>query len=96
MHTGPLKLKVASKNTWMVDYMQKKGLEKGFNLVYVAPILVGGNINKMGFTFYYWNSPKYLLFLLHCISFLYIYGLKKTKYVTIILDHSHCKKVKTI
>ena len=34
-----------SKNTWMVDYMQKKGLEKGFNLVYVATVLIGVNIN---------------------------------------------------
>ena len=43
--TGPLKLKVASKNPWIGDYMQKKGLDEGFNLVYVATIFIGGNIN---------------------------------------------------
>ena len=31
--TGPLKPKVASKNPWMGDYMQKEVLDKGFNLV---------------------------------------------------------------
>ena len=43
--TGPLKPNVASKNPWMGDYMQEKGLDEGFDLVYVAPIFIGGNIN---------------------------------------------------
>ena len=43
--TGPLKPKVASENPWMEDYMQKKDLDKGFNLVYVETIFIGGNIN---------------------------------------------------
>ena len=43
--TGPLKPNVASKNPWMGEYMQKKGLDKGFNLVYVATIFIGGNID---------------------------------------------------
>ena len=30
----------------MGDYMQKKGLDEGFNFVYVATIFIGGNINK--------------------------------------------------
>ena len=38
--TGPLMLKVASKNPWVGDYMQKKDLEEGFNLVYVVTILI--------------------------------------------------------
>ena len=50
----------------MGDYMQKKGLDKGSNLVYVATIFIGGNINKIGFTFYNWYSPKYLSFWLQC------------------------------
>ena len=33
LSTGPLKPKVVSKNPWMGDYMQKKWLNKGFNLV---------------------------------------------------------------
>ena len=61
----------------MEDYMQKNGLDKRFNLVYVATIFFAGSINKMGFTSYNWNSPKYLLFWLHCISFLHVYGLKR-------------------
>ena len=82
--------------------MQKKGLDEGFNLVYVATIFFAGNINQMGFTSYNWNSPKYLSFLLHFISFLHVYGLKRlnmykkeiqnSKKVTNILDHSHGKK----
>ena len=32
--TGPFKAKVALKNLWMGDYMQKKDLDEGFNLVY--------------------------------------------------------------
>ena len=43
--TGPLKLNLASKNPLMVDYMQKKDLDEGFNLVYVAKIFIGGNSN---------------------------------------------------
>ena len=74
--TGPLNPKVASKNPWMWDYMQKKGLDKGLNLVYVATIFIGGNINLMSFTIYNWNSPTYLSFGLNCISFLRVYGLK--------------------
>ena len=43
--TGPLKPHVASKNPWMGDYKQKKGFDEGFNLVYVATIFIGGNID---------------------------------------------------
>ena len=45
LDTGPLKPKVAPKNPYMGDYMQKKDLDEGFNLVYVATIFIGGNIN---------------------------------------------------
>ena len=41
----PLKSNVASKNPWMGDYMQKKELDGGFNLVYVATVFIGGNSN---------------------------------------------------
>ena len=43
--TGPLKPKVASKNPWMGDYIQKKDLDKGFILAYVATIFIEGNID---------------------------------------------------
>ena len=36
--TAFLKPKVASKNPWMGEYMQKKGFGKGFDLVNVATI----------------------------------------------------------
>ena len=45
--TGPLKPKVASKNPWMGDYIQKRDLDEGFNLVHVTTIVIGENINKM-------------------------------------------------
>ena len=38
--------------------MQKKDLDKGSNLVYVATILIGGNINDIGFTFLQWEWSK--------------------------------------
>ena len=44
-YTGPLKPKVASKNPWMKDYIQKKDFDKDFRLVYVATIFFEGNIN---------------------------------------------------
>ena len=31
LHNGPLKPIAASKNPWMGDYMQNKGLDKDFN-----------------------------------------------------------------
>ena len=42
---GPQKPKYARTNRQIVDYVQKKGLDKGFNLIYVATIFLGGIIN---------------------------------------------------
>ena len=54
----------------MGDYMQKKDLDEGFNLVYLARIFIGGNINYMDFTFYNGNGQKNLSLWLFCIFFL--------------------------
>ena len=55
----------------MGDYVQKKGLGQGFNLIYVSAICLGGNLNKKSFSFCNGKSPDYLLFWLYCISFLH-------------------------
>ena len=46
----------------MGDYIQKKGLDEGFNLIYVSAICLGGNLNKKSFSFCNGNSQDYFHF----------------------------------
>ena len=55
-HTALLKPKYVPKNPRMGDYVQKKGLGQGFNLIYVSAICLGGNLNKKSFFFLQWKK----------------------------------------
>ena len=46
----------------MGDYVQKKGLGQGFNMIYVSAICLGGNLNKKSFYFCNGNSQDYFHF----------------------------------
>ena len=41
LSTGPLKPKYARKNRLIGNYVHKKGLDEGFNFIYVATIFLG-------------------------------------------------------
>ena len=58
----------------MEGHVQKKGLDKGYNFIYVAPNILGGNMNKFSFTFYnrnclYLGSTDYPTFFSKVASF---------------------------
>ena len=69
--TSPLKLKYASKNPQMEDYVQKKGLVYGFNWIFCHKFCLDETSIKWAYLFFYGNCPNYLLLWLYGISFLH-------------------------